>query len=349
MRKNVLKYLYLGTFSILCLVSCKEDGNTLKYQNFKGQSMGTYYSIKFGINDSQDITKPEIDSILNDFEDELSTYRPNSTISKFNASSTGAFSDTTSQFYQAFHAARNLYEATNGYFDPTISPLVNYYGFGYDQQKHRSEIDPDTLKSLLELVGLPKIRVKTQKGKAFLFKSDPRQKLDLNASAKGRGVDLVGEYLYNKGIENFMVEIGGEIYAKGVNEQGEIWTLGISRPSPDAAPNDILIPVTITNQGMASSGNYRNFYKNDTLTFAHIINAKNGLSQPTDILSSTVIAPDCETADAFATALMAMGLEKSLALIAQSKHIKTCLIYYDATGDTLAYKYSNGFEQNIKK
>ena len=309
--------------------------------------MGTFYTIKFESDLNRDSIKYKVDSLLNSFENELSTYRPKSTISQFNTSQKGISIDTLSQFYKAFSKAKKLYKETNGYFDPTISPLVNYYGFGYDKQMKKEAINSDTISSLINLVGMQKLREKRENGMAFIFKFHPDQQLDLSASAKGGGVDFVAEYLKSSNISNFMVEIGGEVYATGKNEKGLSWTIGISNPSPGSSPSDILIPLQISSSGLASSGNYRNFYQSDSLTFAHIINAKTGLSQPTDILSTTVLAEDCETADAFATAFMAMGLEKSIDLTHKLKHIKTCFIYFDERGDSLAFKFSNGFEQNL--
>lgn len=309
--------------------------------------MGTLYAIKFGSNTCSESIQTEIDSLLYAFEDELSTYRDHSTISQFNKSEKGIAIDTNSHFYNSFKGAIKLNSLTKGYFDPTISPLVNYYGFGYDRQSKKQMIEMDTIEQLLDLVGMQKLRVKKEKSKAFIFKSDPDQKLSLNASAKGLGVDVVSKFLIHKGINDFMVEIGGEVFAKGINQDGNSWTVGISRPEPGASPTDILVPIRVENVGLASSGNYRNYYKNDSTTFVHIIDTKTGLSRPTDILSATVIADDCETADAFATSLMAMGLEKSIALTNELEQIKTCLIYYNEKGDSLAYVYSNGFEQNI--
>jgi thiamine biosynthesis lipoprotein len=141
-----------------------------------------------------------------------------------------------------------------------------------------------------------------------------------------------------------MVEVGGEVKTKGINDKGSVWVLGITKPSSNANLEDVILPVKLPNKAMATSGNYRQFYSNGELTFAHIINTKNGQSEPTDILSATVIAEDCETADAFATAFMALGKEKAIHLSEKVKFIETCFIYNDVNSDSLAYYFSPGFE-----
>lgn len=311
--------------------------------------MGTFYNITLQSDIKAAGIQRRLDSLLNVFEDELSTYRPNSTISIFNQSPLSIKVDTSSYFYQSFVHAKDLYEMTSGYYDPTIAPLVNYYGFGADKQLNEKINNKDTIASILKLVGYNKIDVKKQGEKASLIKSYPAQKLDLNASAKGMGVDIVADYLESLNIQNYLIEIGGEVRAKGVNDKGSVWTLGINKPSQDATSNTIILPVVLDDKGMATSGNYRQFYKEGKLTFAHIINPITGVSEITDVLSATVIAKDCQTADGYATALIAMGLQKSISLVEKLNNIETCLIYQDQIADTLAFYYSSGFDKNIKR
>lgn len=311
--------------------------------------MGTFYNITLQSDLKAAGIQRRLDSLLNVFEDELSTYRPNSTISIFNQSPLSIEVDTSSYFYQSFVHAKDLYKMTSGYYDPTIAPLVNYYGFGADKQLNEKINNKDTIASILKLVGYNKIDVKKQGKKASLIKSYPAQKLDLNASAKGMGVDIVADYLESLNIQNYLIEIGGEVRAKGVNDKGSVWTLGINKPSQDATSNTIILPVVLDDKGMATSGNYRQFYKEGKLTFAHIINPITGVSEITDVLSATVIAKDCQTADGYATALIAMGLQKSISLVEKLNNIETCLIYQDQIADTLAFYYSSGFDKNIKR
>lgn len=343
--------LFFCVSSIALLIfSCNEKVVTpLDYHHFKGKSMGTFYNITVESDLDIKALQAGVDSVLNDFEDELSTYRPYSTISKFNASASGICIDSSSSFYQSYKTAKTIYEATDGYFDPTVAPLVNFWGFGYDHQAKKTTEELDTVKDLVNLVGMDKIDIQTTGDSICLEKMLSEQMLDLNASAKGMGVDIAANYIQSRGIKNYLVEIGGEVRALGYNKQNKRWALGINKPSANANTKEILLPVRVADRGMATSGNYRNFYKEGKLTFAHIISPKTGMSQPTDVLSATVLAKDCETADGYATALMAVGLQKAKSLSNQIQDIDVCLIYHDFKADTLAFFFSDNFDKSQNK
>ncbi len=345
----------LDFFSVLCLtitllfiIGCKNPGPNVKpYNHISGQTMGTKYNITADTDLAS--VKVSIDSILNVFEDELSTYRPHSLISTFNKDSVGICIDNNSYFYKAFLASLELHQLSNAFYDPSIAPLVNFWGFGPSSEKKRASENRATIKQLLELIGLNTIQYNSKNDSTCITKNDPHQAFDFNASAKGLGVDVVADYLQSMGVMNYLVEIGGEIRAKGKNSKNKTWTLGINKPSPSSGINDIVLPVRVQDMGMATSGNYRNFYIDGRLTYAHIINPKSGLSQPTDILSATVIAKTCETADGLATALMSMGLEKAKETMNKWNSIDACLIIKNNQTDSLEFIFSKDFEKRISK
>ena len=344
-----IEYSFYLLVLVFLTASCKEKPVTsIAYHHMKGKAMGTFYNITLETDLDIHNLQTSVDSILNAFEDELSTYRPQSTISRFNASKKGICVEESGWFYQSYKTAQTIYKATDGYFDPTVAPLVNFWGFGYDHQAKKTAEQLDTIKNLMDLVGMDKLTIREVDSQICIDKTLTGQMLDLNASAKGMGVDVVANLIQSRGINNYLVEIGGEVRAKGLNKHNKTWTLGINKPSPDASVSDLLMPVKVADRGMATSGNYRNFYKDGKLTFAHIISPKTGMSQPTDVLSATVLAKDCETADGYATALMAIGLHNARSLSNQLQDIDVCLIYHDVKADTLAYFFSNGFDDTQK-
>ncbi len=340
---KIFFFLLIGLISIL---SCKEnvvESNKKPYLSIQGKTMGTTYNITYENIINKNL-KGEIDSFLVDFNKSLSTYDPNSTISKFNSSvGTFCYSLTEDKYLlESLSKALQISEETDGAFDPTVMPLVNYWGFGYKEKKMVEKPNQNTIDSLLNLVGYKKIGVLNINDSICISRDVPNMSIDLSASAKGHGVDVVAALLSKYGITNYMVEIGGEVVASGVNNRNVFWTIGINKPEKGANPNDIQLPISIPNKAIATSGNYRNYYENGEITYAHIIDPKTGDSRPTDILSSTIIADDCLTADAYATACMVKGLEKAKLLVNNKPDIEACFIYLD--GDkNFKYFYTKGF------
>lgn len=336
-------FLLIG---LIVTSSCRENVEVDKkkpYLSIQGETMGTTYNITYENIINKNL-KGEIDSLLVDFNKSLSTYDPNSTISKFNSSSGNFCYSLTEDKYllESLSKALQISEETDGAFDPTVMPLVNYWGFGYKEKKMVEKPNTKTIDSLLNLIGYKKIGVLNSNDSICISRDVPNMSIDLSASAKGHGVDVVAALLSNYGIENYMVEIGGEVVASGVNNRNVYWTIGINKPEKGANPNDIQLPVSLQNKAMATSGNYRNYYENGEITYAHIVDPKTGDSRPTDILSSTIIADDCLTADAYATACMVKGLEKAKLLVSDRPGIDACFIYLD--GDkNFKYFYTKGF------
>ena len=334
---------------LLGMIACQETTSTseptLQYQEARGETMGTYYAIKYASTEIQDL-KPAFDSILVVLNDEVSTYIPSSTISLFNQqagpldigypintylqSNTENLPAANQHFAKNYVISRLIYERTEGYFEPTIMPLVNYWGFGYTEKKAVAEVDSTLVDSLLQLVGMDMVSYEETQ----LAKTKPGVQLDFSGVAKGYGVDLLGWYLESLGINDYMVEIGGEVRARGLNSRGGIWTVGVNKPDPAAKVTDFQVTASLKDLAVATSGNYRNFYEVEGNKYAHIINPKTGYTQLSDLLSVTVFAEDCAIADGFATAMMIMGREKALALAEAEPELEVLLIYGTEEGGT---------------
>lgn len=292
-----------------------------------GKTMGTTYNIVYLDEENRDF-QTSIDSLLVVFNQSLSTYVPDSELSKFNLGDTLDFK--LPYFLPVLKASKTVFEKTGGAFDPTVGPLVNVWGFGPGGAELKDSTD---INLLLKLVGFDKIEFDEKQ----LRKKVPGIYLDFSAIAKGYGVDVVGEFLIAKGIENFLIEIGGELVARGVNEKGELWKVGVNRPEESANASDLISIIALQDRGMATSGNYRNYYVKDSVKISHTINPATGYPVSHNLLSATVLAKDCMTADAYATALMVMGTEKAIALDSALKEIEVFLVYSDATGGFKTY------------
>lgn len=355
-------FLWLGL--LFFYGSCQNVSNdtpasTLQYQEVRGETMGTYYSVKYGSTSSADL-KPTIDSILVALNDEVSTYIPSSTISTFNQAESSLdlgypvdaylLSDTrkipakNGHFARNYLLSRQIHERTEGYFEPTIMPLVNYWGFGYTEKNKVQSVDSTLVDSLLTLVGMEKVNYQG----TVLSKKHSGVQLDFSGVAKGYGVDLLGQFLEANNINNYLVEIGGEVRARGVNSRGSYWTIGVNKPDPQAKLTDFQVTATLENRAVATSGNYRNFYEVDGNKYAHIINPKTGYTQLSDLLSVTVFADDCATADGFATAMMIMGREGALQLAESEPDLEVLLIYGTEDGGT-ATQASSGLNEIIRE
>lgn len=290
---------------------------------FVGQTMGTSYSIKY-IDEEGRNYQSQIDSLLEVFNQGLSTYIPESDISRFNREAFFKFQSPF--FYPVLKRSKEIYEITDGAFDPTIGPLVNAWGFGPE-----GRISPDsaTVDSLRQLVNFDSIYFDT----LAVSKRMEGMKLDFSAIAKGYGVDVVADYLRAKGIENIFVEIGGEIFCLGTNEQGRPWRVGVNYPSYDPQEQQMIQAIIpIHNRAIATSGNYRNFYQEGEIKYSHTISPQTGYPVQHTLLSASVFAPDCMTADAYATAFMVLGQEQAIRIDQEIDEIEIYLIYSDTSG-----------------
>lgn len=287
---------------------------------FRGQTMGTIYSIKY-LDEEQRNFKQGVDSLLNVFNQSLNHYLPNSEISQFNRQDTFYFK--LPYFHPVLEASKEVYEKTSGAFDPTVAPLVNAWGFGPDTTTTPSSAKVD---SLLQYIGFDKIKFT----KEYVTKTKPGVQLNFSAIAKGYGVDVVASFLAEKGIKNLMVEIGGEVVARGINAQGDVWRIGINNPDK---PGELTSAIALENQAIATSGDYLNFYEKDGKRYAHTLNPKTGYPVEHTALSVSVIADDCMTADAYATAFMVLGVEKAKEILENNPSLDAYIIYDENSED----------------
>ena len=307
------------------------------FRTNEGLVFGTVYKITYQHND--DLHK-EIKEVLMDVDNALSPYNPNSIISKINHNR-----DTTlnEHFTHVFNLAQKISAETDGAFDISVAPLVNAWGFGF---KHSIEIKPETIDSIRQFVGYQKIKIDNDK----IVKEDERLMLDCSSIAKGYGVDRVANFLKSKGVKHYMVDIGGEVALKGKSARMKTWRIGINKPVEDSLSinQELQTILEISDIGMATSGNYRKFYYKDGKKYAHTIDPRLGCPIQHNILSATVIASDCTTADAYATAFMVMGLEKSKAFCEEHPELNAYFIC-SGEGDSHFIYYTPGMERYIVK
>ncbi len=335
----------LNFLLLLFIVGCQSNVQTLPSSNpdkerlqntvkFRGETMGTYYSITY-IDPKKENHQAAIDQIFRKFDFSVSTYNPKSIISFFNQKKDTSRVEVDPNFAAVFQRAKEIYALTDGCFDPTVMPLVNYWGFGVNKDK--PDLDSTVVDSLRHLVDFPSLEVVDEEGLYQLTRSKKGVELDFSAIAKGYGVDLIGQFLASKGLTDYFVEIGGEVVAKGKNPRGEWWTVGINKPVENAVKNEIEEIVQLQNQAIATSGNYLQFYEKEGQKFVHTISPKTGYTVPSNLLSITVFAQDCMTADAVATACMVMGYEKAKQFIEGQEGLEALLIYSTKDGEMKVY------------
>jgi len=337
MNKSLLITTFLLWFVILfagCSVSQKS------YFKIASYTQGTTYHITYE-NDGKVNLQPFIDTLLRRFDMSLSTYEKNSIISRINHNDSTVVADDL--FAELFKCAQQVSETTDGAFDITIAPLADFWGFG-SGKKHEA-VDSAKVDSLRELVGYKKIRLVNGK----LIKDNPNITLNVNAIAQGYAVDVVARYLEDEGVENYMVEIGGEVRVKGHNAENKLWRIGIDKPQEDASEfeRQLQTIIQLQNKSLATSGNYRQFYVENGIKYSHTINPATGYPIRSKLLSATIIADDCMSADAYATACMVMGLEKSIELVKQHKELEAYFIFINDAGKYEVY-YSDGIKDMLQ-
>jgi len=305
-----------------------------------GEAQGTTYMVKY-LNDSTNY-KSEIDSILWVFDNDLSTWNERSLINKINAHSRTdtvfAFVDQTKNFSVVFDLSKEVYDLTDGAFDPTVFPLVKLWGFGPDGPKAKDESKID---SVLRLVGMDSANIdmiEMYEDEYFYKETQIRKgqagvKLDFNAIAQGYSVDLIGEFLTEKGINNYMIEIGGEVLCKGVNADAKPWRIAIDKPLSSDVEREFQALLNVENEAVATSGSYRKFYEKDGKRYSHAIDPKTGFPVDHNLLSATVIAKTCAMADAYATAFLVMGPELAVEFIDSHPELGLSIYFILGKGD----------------
>jgi len=319
-----------------------------KLYKIAGETMGTTYHITSDLSNLSSI-KGSIDNLLVEINHEVSTYEEDSYISMFNKAkenvvlqNTRVYDNEYHHFKKNYDVAREVYDKSKGAFDPTVMPLVNYWGFGPNKKKP-TEVDEQQLEAIRADVGFVKVdkQMLTDVMKQYLVKERPGIQLDFSALAKGYAVDQVALLLEKAGSLNYMVEIGGEVKVKGTNDRGEFWIIGINRPEMDSALNSVFKKMNLTDIAMASSGNYRNYFKIGEKIYSHTMNPKTGYPEQNEILSATILAKECIVADAYATACMVMGLPEARNLIDGVDGVEAYFIYSNEKGE-LSELLTNG-------
>ncbi len=334
-KRKIAWLLPVAVIAVIALAMFGERRGTGVYQHDSGMVFGTSYNITY---QSVDNYKDEITKVLENVNNSLSPFNDSSIITAVNQNRAV---ELDSLFVEVYSLAMSVSDDTQGAFDITVAPLVNAWGFGFKSGKMPTDKDVDSIRAF---VGHDKVAM--QDGR--IVKQDPRTMLDCSAIAKGYGVDMVARILREKGVENFMVEIGGEIVARGLSPKGKAWRVGVTKPTDDSLSvnGEIQTVLSITDMAMATSGNYRNFYYKDGKKYAHTIDPKSGQPVQHNILSATVTAGNCATADAYATAFMVMGLDGAKEVLSRHKDMAAYLIYTDDDGKNAVW-YSAGFKSLI--
>ena len=330
---------YLVFILTMVMVACQPSVNEKVYI-IEGEAQGSTYHIKY-IAERDENLKPAIDSILEVIDLSMSTYRPDSAISKINQGDTTVVVDE--HFRKVFEASQQIWQESEGLFDPTVGVLVNAWGFG---KQKISEADLPTDKkidSLRKYVGFDKVAL-TEKN--LIKKRYTEILFDFNAIAQGYTSDVVANYLSARGIKNYIVEIAGEMYLKGKNTvEDKSWTIGVENPLKPLDDRDLVATIQFTNQGLATSGNYRKVWTDSNgRKYVHSINPLTGRATQSDVLSATVVAPSTMLADGYATMFMVMGLAKSKAFLEKHPDLAVLLVYSDDKHQEATYK-TKSFEK----
>ncbi|KAA2240061.1 FAD:protein FMN transferase [Chitinophaga agrisoli] len=328
---------YLPIIFMLILASIT-GARAQQLQVCEGKAQGTYYIVKYISGDTRSLQKG-IDSVFAAIDQSLSVYQPGSLINQFNSGSQVRMDD---HLQAVITKALQVSKTTAGAFDITVKPLVDAWGFGVQRPAHRGAPTPDTLQQLLQRVGYHYLTVKGP----ILSKKKPGVEIDCNGIAQGYTVDVLSRFLEQHGIVNYLVDVGGELRARGMNAQHRTWMVGVERPAADSSSQPEQTLLHLQDKAIATSGNYRRFFDQGGTRFAHTIDPHNGQALHNNIISVTVIAKDCITADGFDNALILMGVEPALAFISSHPELglEACFIYKDDQG-RIAERFTPGFKQ----
>ena len=336
-KRRLLWQLPFLAFLVIGTVIIVSRQQSTPYQHDRGMVFGTVYHITY---QSSKSLQKDIEAELAKVDASLSPFNERSIITAVNENR-----DTVvnKMFSDVFALAMKISDSTNGAFDITVAPLVNAWGFGFKGGAMPSRHQVDSLKAL---VGYHKVSLADGR----VSKTDPRIMLDCSSIAKGYGCDVVAKFLSAKGIDNYMVEIGGEIVTRGISEKRLPWKIGVTKPTDDSlnVNQEIQTIINVTDKAMATSGNYRNFYYKNGRKYAHTIDPSTGYPVQHNILSSTVIADDCATADAYATAFMVMGLDKAKTILSRHPELMAYFILASDDGTNKVW-FSPSMKDKIAK
>ena len=334
MNKKLYWQIPLALLLIIGTIYIARQEHSKTYRHAEGSIFGTIYHITY---EADRDLQPDMVEALMRVDNSLSMFNDSSVISRINR---GEDVDLSKQrmFVEVFQLAQTISKETNGAFDITVAPLVNAWGFGF---KNDTKPSPAAIDSLRQFIGYQNVNIVNHQ----VQKTDPRTMLDCSAIAKGYGTDVVARLLRSKDVSNFMIEIGGEVVVAGKNDRGGPWRIGVTKPTeyPENQNNELQAVLSLpyhnststskhTLSALATSGNYRNFYYKDGKRYAHTIDPRTGYPVQHNILSATVIAPNCATADAYATSFMVLGLDSAKQVLAHHPELLAYLIYTDEKG-----------------
>lgn len=335
-KKLIWQIPFLLILIIGSIFVIRQQRNT-PFQKDEGMVFGTIYHITY---QSDTNYQKEIEAELQKVDNSLSPFNKTSIISRINRNEKVKVDE---MFSEVFQLAEKISGETDGAFDITVAPMVNAWGFGF---KTGNPPTRQTIDSLRAIVGFHTVSLQD----GYIIKKNPKTMLDCSAIAKGYGTDVVARFLKKKGVQNFMVEIGGEIVVNGNNEKLQLWRIGINKPTDDSLNTNQTIQdvVSVSNIAMATSGNYRNFYYKNGKKYAHTIDPKTGYPVQHNILSATVFADDCATADAYATSFMVLGLDGAKKILEKHPELCAYLIYSDQKGSNQIW-YSPSLQKKLGK
>ena len=307
--------------SVLATSGCLQNVSQRAIK-LSGKAQGTTYQITYLGMDTL-VRQSQVDSILNEIDQSLSTYNPNSIISRINNNENGVVADK--YFTDVFRKAMEIAKDTDGAFDPTISPLVEAWGFGSGNQGENQQ-PPDSATALWikTLVNYKNVQLTKN---SEIQKGNPLIQLDFNGIAQGYSVDVLSEFIKKKGVKNYLVELGGEVRASGQNVKEKPWSIGIDKPKDGLAKRELHAVITLSNKSLATSGSYRNYWEENGQKYSHIIDPKTGFPAKNNVLSVTVITENCMEADAYATAFMVMGLDGIKEFLKKEMAIELFVVY----------------------
>lgn len=306
---------------------------------FGGLTQGTTYQIMYVDSLRRDY-HDDVDSILRVIDFSLSLYNPRSTLSRVNRNETDSIHDP--HFLRVFALSEQISQKTGGAFDPTVGALVSLWGFGL---KKKEPISSERIDSIRAFTGMDKVRLAGNR----LIKTDRRVQLDFNAIAQGYTVDVLGEYLESRGIVHYLIEVGGEVRARGCKPDGQLWAVGIEKPvSGSEDQRKIQEVLMLQNRSLATSGNYRKFIEENGVRYGHTIDPSTGYPARNRLLSVTVMAEDCTTADALATAFMVMGMERAKEFLAQHSAYDAYFISSDSV-QTFSISMTDNFRKAVQR
>ncbi len=337
----IVAWIRKGFVACVCLIglfSCGEKKD-LKIYKMSGAAQGTYYAITY-CSDNNENLQPAVDSLLKQFDRSVSAYVPTSILSRLNNNDSTAVADSI--YETVFRKSMEVSSRSEGAFDVTVGPLVNAWGFGFTKKETVTQAKVD---SMLPFVGYQKVRL--TKGK--LVKDDPRIRIDFDAIAQGYSSDWLARFFEKKGIQNYLIDVGGEVLGRGSKPDGQIWSVGIEMPAKNASDErQFQTVISLKDKAISTSGSYRKYYEENGIRYSHTIDPFNGYPVRHHLLSVSVVADDCITADAYATTFMVFGLEKSKIFLTNNPELEAYFISDDQQGG-FAIFYTPGFEKLLKK